>query len=259
MPKNSENIGANLKRRFDAVICDIDGCLGPESSAPFNAEALTRIAQHNRRAITDGDRPVVTVCSGRPQPFAEAVCRFIANDAVPCVAENGVWLYDPRENVYLRDPAITAQHLDAVARATAWIEEHLIPTGVVMQPGKSASMSLWHADTPHLRSLMPKLESVFRENSWPFRVSMTVAWINCDLAHISKATGIARLIARTGLRKERFAGIGDTLSDRAIAENVGFFACPANAEAPLRAIAGFVSDQREADGVLDILSRLGNS
>lgn len=257
MAKNSENQRPIADRRFDAVICDIDGCLGPESSAPLDAGALAKIAEHNRRASVDGDRPIVTVCSGRPQPFAEAVCRFIANDTVPCVAENGVWLYDPRENVYLRDPAITPDHLWAVREATAWIERHLGKEGVVMQPGKSASISLWHADTAYLRSLMPRLEAVFGENAWPFRVSMTVAWINCDLAHVSKASGIARLVARTGLRKERLAGIGDTMSDRAIAENVGFFACPANAEENLRAMAAFVSEHREAEGVLDILSRLG--
>ncbi len=243
-------------RRFDAVICDIDGCLGPESSAPLDAAVLGKIADHNRRAIADGDRPVVTVCSGRPQPFAEAVCRFIANDAVPCVAENGVWLHDPRENVFLRDPAITPGHLQAVGDATAWIEANLVTRGVVVQPGKSASISLWHPNTPFLRSQMPKLEEVFAQNAWPFRVSMTVAWINCDLAHVSKASGIARLIERTGLRKERLAGIGDTLGDRAIAENVAFFACPANAEEKLKALAAFVSEKHEAEGVLDILSRL---
>lgn len=256
MEKTSQPGPRTASRRFDAVICDIDGCLGPESSAPLDAAALGKIAEHNRRAIVDGDRPVVTVCSGRPQPFAEAICRFISNDSVPCVAENGVWLYDPRDNLYMRDPAITPDHLQAVRDATAWVESDLIPKGVVMQPGKSASISLWHADTELLRSMMPGLRSEFERHSWPFRVSMTVAWINCDLAHVSKASGIARLIERTGLKKERLAGIGDTVSDRAIAENVGFFACPSNAEAGLRATASFVSEHREVDGVLDILSRL---
>lgn len=256
MPKNTDILRSARPRRFDAVICDIDGCLGPESSAPLNAAVLGKIAEHNRRAITGGDRPIVTVCSGRPQPFAEAVCRFIANDVVPCVAENGVWLHDPRENVYLRDPAITPEHMEAVHAATAWIETNLVGKGVVIQPGKSASISLWHPSTPYLRSTVPELGSVFAENRWPFRVSMTVAWINCDLSHVSKATGIARLVERTGFEKARLAGIGDTVSDRAIAESVGFFACPANAEAPLKAMAAFVSEHREAEGVLDILSRL---
>src|SRR5512134_2563031 len=97
-------------RRFDAVISDIDGCLSPESSTPMNAAALAQIAEHNRLAQESGDRPVLTVCSGRPQPFAEAMCRLLANRTLPCVAENGVWMYSPADNRYEMDPAITPAH-----------------------------------------------------------------------------------------------------------------------------------------------------
>lgn len=240
-------------RRFDALICDIDGCLGPESAAPLEAEALVQLAEHNRRAISVGDRPVVTVCSGRPQPFAEAVCRFIHNDALPCIAENGVWLYDPRSNRYLMDPSITAQDFDAIARATRWVQDHLAPLGVVIQPGKTASISLWHPDTGLLRSLQSRVERAFAAEGWPFRVSMTVAWINCDLCHISKATGIARLLVATALDRARLAGIGDTLADLAIAQSVAFFACPSNADPAIQAHAAYVSPYPEVRGVLDIL------
>lgn len=243
-------------RRFDAVICDIDGCLGPESTDPLDAKVLVQIAEHNARAIRDLDRPVLTVCSGRPQPFAEAMCRFLANATLPCVAENGVWLYDPRDNRFLIDPAITPAHRAAVRDATMWIEDQLLPKGVIIQPGKTASISLWHADTAYLLSLLPLLRETFAARGWPFRVSNTVAWINCDLAHVSKASGIRRLMESTGLTRERLAGIGDQMSDMAIRESVAFFGCPANADPALAARADYVSPQREAHGVLDILARL---
>jgi hydroxymethylpyrimidine pyrophosphatase-like HAD family hydrolase len=242
-------------RRYDAVICDIDGCLGPESAAPLDAAALLRIADYNQLAISRGDRPVVTVCSGRPQPFAEAICRLIHNSVVPCVAENGVWLFDPRDGAFLRDPSITAADIHAVHEASEWIERTLGPSGIVIQPGKSASISLWHENTDFLRSTVPTLVQTFRERSWPFRVSMTVAWINCDLAHVSKATGIDRLTARSGLTGPRLAGIGDMPSDMAIADRVGFFACPSNGHADLRPRAAYVSPFSEVDGVIDILGK----
>ena len=243
-------------RRFDAVICDIDGCLGPESTEPLDAKVLVRIAEHNARAIRDLDRPVLTVCSGRPQPFAEAMCRFLANSTLPCVAENGVWLYDPRDNRFLIHPAITPAHRAAVRDATMWIEDVLLPKGVIIQPGKTASISLWHPDTPYLLSLLPLLRETFAARGWPFRVSNTVAWINCDLDHVSKASGIRRLIEITGLARERLAGIGDQMSDLAIRDSVAFFGCPANADPALARKADYVSPHREAHGVLDILARL---
>jgi hydroxymethylpyrimidine pyrophosphatase-like HAD family hydrolase len=83
-----------------------------------------------------------------------------------------------------------------------------------------------------------------------------VAWVNCDLAHVSKATGLARFKARTGLVAERLAGIGDTTGDMAIREHVAFFACPANAQPELKRHADYVSPFAEVAGVLDILERL---
>ena len=245
-----------MNRRFDAVICDIDGCLGPESTAPLEADLLARVAEYNVRAKRDADRPVVTVCSGRPLPYAEAICRLISNDTLPCVCEMGVWMLDLASHEYLMDPAITPEQLAGVRAAQAWIERAILPHGVLIQPGKSASISLWHRDTEYLMALKPTLVAKFAAEGWPLRVSSTVAWVNCDLAHVSKASGLARLKARTGLTADRLAGIGDTTGDIAIREHVAFFACPSNAQPELKRQADYVSPFAEVAGVLDILERL---
>lgn len=244
-----------MKRRFDAVISDIDGCLGPESSEPVDAHALAKLAEYNRLAASVGDRPMITVCSGRPQPYCECLCRVISNTLLPCICENGVWLYDPRTNQYLRDPAILPEHLQALAEATRYIEIELCPKGVVIQPGKTASISLWHPDTAYLKSIMPGLREKFVAQAWPFRVSDTVAWINCDLAHISKATGIARMLELTGLSKPRLAGIGDMPGDLAIRQHVARFGCPSNAHPEILAAADDIAPLPEIEGVQYLLDR----
>lgn len=245
-----------MPRRFDAVICDIDGCLAPESSAPFATDLLARLAEHNRLAQDVGDRPVVTVCSGRPEPFVEAMTRLTANRTIPAIAENGVWLFHPADNGWDRDPAIKPEHLAAVHEAQAWVDRDLGPTGVVMQPGKVASLSLYHRDTAYLRSLEPRVKDEFQRRAWPLRVSMTWLYINCDLTFISKATALDRFMAATGLTKDRLAGIGDTPGDAAIADHVSWFASPANADDRLKPRANYISPKPEAAGVLDILNHL---
>jgi hydroxymethylpyrimidine pyrophosphatase-like HAD family hydrolase len=242
--------------RFDLVICDIDGCLAPEGPEPMDLANLAEVAAHNRLALARRDRPLVTVCSGRPLPFAEAMCRLLQNTTLPCVAENGVWLYHPGTNEYLIDPAITAENRDAVYQASRLLAELYADQGVTQQPGKSASVTLYHPDTNYLRSIAPAVEEALHARGWPFRVSMTLLYINCDLAHVSKASGIARLLTATGITGGRAAGIGDTLSDRAIAESVAFFGCPANAVEEVRPWARYVSSHAEAAGVVDILRRL---
>lgn len=243
-------------RQFDAIVCDIDGCLSPEHSGPMDAGALSRIAAYNLGAQESGDRPVLTLCSGRPQPFAEAMCRLIGNRTLPIVCENGVWLYDPAANEYVMDPAITPEQLEIIAEATRWVRQELGPRGVTIQPGKAASISLYHADTSVLRGLAPEIERVFAREGWGLRVSMTWLYINCDLAHVSKGSGVRRFCERTGLGRDRLAGIGDTTSDLAIREHVAWFACPSNAQDELKQRADFVASKPEAEGVLEILARM---
>lgn len=246
-----------MGRRFDLIVADIDGCLQPESNTAMDLESLAKVAAWNREAAARGDRPVVTMCSGRPQPFVEAMCKLIGNLHAPCIAENGVWMYDPRDNRYLMDGGISREDRAAVREAAAWLEEKFGPRGVVQQPGKAASISLYHAQTEVLRSIRGEVEGEFSARKWPLRVSMTWLYINCDLKHVSKGTGMRRLMEAMGVERSRVAGIGDTMSDMAIREHVGWFACPANAAEELKPHADFVAEGAEARGVVEILGVLG--
>jgi hydroxymethylpyrimidine pyrophosphatase-like HAD family hydrolase len=245
-----------MSRRYDAVLCDIDGCLGPESGALYDTASIARVAEHNRLAETQRDRPVLTLCSGRPQPFAEALCRLIGNSSLPFIAEMGVWLYDPREHSYLFDPTITPQNLADIADCTRWLRSELVPRGVVIQPGKTATISLWHRDSAFLFAQMTELKRAIAEHGWRLRVTHSVAWVNLELEQVSKASGIRRLIELCDLDPTRLAGIGDTMGDLAIADHVAFFACPDNAQAELKTRAHYVSKHAEIAGVLDILAIL---
>lgn len=279
--------------RFDLIIADVDGCLTPEGPHPFDLHALAQIAAHNKAAFTRpvppasqlsgfespspnpdplAPLPPITLCTGRPQPFAEALCRLIHNTSIPCVCENGVWLYHPGTNDYSLDPAITHDHLAAVRDAEDWVRKTLYPRGVSIQPGKLASISLYHPDPDYLRNeIRPIVEREFESRAaggsdasgangerggWPLRVSMTWLYINCDLKHISKSTGLDRLIERVGIPRDRLAGIGDTPSDLAIRDRVAYFACPNNAHEEIKAAANYIAPRPEAQGVLDILNHL---
>ena len=240
---------------IDLVICDIDGCLAPEGLEPFDREALATIAEHNRLARVRRDRPELTLCSGRPQPFVEAMSRLLGI-GVPCIAENGVWLYDPMLNGYQLDPAISVEDLKAIEHITAWMRSRFAGSAAAIQPGKTASVSLYHPDHDWLVARLEGIAEHCRAEGLPLRISMSWYYINCDLVHISKATGIDRLLAAHGLARQQLAGIGDTMGDLAIRERVRFFACPANADPRLRAVADYTSPHEVADGVVDILERL---
>lgn len=244
-------------RAYDLCLCDIDGCLVSEGAQAFDIPALTQVAEHNRQAVQHGDRPLVTVCTGRPQPFAESICRLIGNLLMPCVCENGAWIYHPGTNRYELDPAITRAHLTAVNELSRWCASEFGPRGVTEQPGKTASVTLFHHDTAYLKGdVFPRVQKQVELMRWPFRVSMTWLYINCDLQHISKGSGLDRLLAQTGLSTPRLCGIGDTLGDLCIAQRVAFFACPQNAAPGIKEHAHYIAPHPEARGVVDILARV---
>ena len=205
------------------------------------------------------DRPIVTLCSGRPIGFVECLCRLVHNTMVPCIGENGVWLWRPMDNSFECDPAITEDQLEIVHEARKLLRRRYQTNGVVQQPGKTASISLYHSDTTYLKSIASEIALEFERRDWPIGVSMTWFYINCDLRHVNKATAIDRLLQQTGMQPERTVGIGDTMGDKYIAERVAWFACPANAAAEIKSFAHYVSPYVEVAGVLDILEELADS
>ncbi|HED53053.1 MAG TPA: hypothetical protein ENJ00_02485 [Phycisphaerales bacterium] len=244
-------------RIHDVIVCDIDGCLCSEDGSALDLDALARIRRFNKQARDLRDRPALTLCSGRPIGFVEAMTRLIGNSTLPAVAEMGAYLYFPDTTRSELDPAITPACLAGVAGLTAYFEQELRPRGVTMQPGKSASVTLWHERTALLRDeIMPLVVERCEAEGWPFRVSMSWFYINCDLAHISKASGIERFKAHSGISGDRLVGIGDTSSDLAIREQVAYFCCPANAIDEVKAVADFVASRPEAEGVIEILEHL---
>lgn len=245
-------------RRFDVVFCDVDGCISPEPSGPADVPALARLAENNARAVRDRDRPVIVPCTGRPQPFCEAVCKILGHlDGLPAICEHGGWLYWFERHHWVREPTVTRHDLDVVHAMEAWVREELEPQGCYLELGKHLSVTVLHEDMGFLLAeVRPRVEAKIAAEAWPLRVGTTWTCINATLTHVSKATGIRRAIEACGLDPARTAGIGDTMGDLAIREAVAWFGCPANAEAELKPHADAVSSSDITHGVIELLGMM---
>lgn len=182
----------------------------------------------------------------------------------------------PTPTGYELDPAITREHLVAVrdlsdCNANARRRQDLgHEVGVTQQPGKVASVSLYHPDTAYLKSLMPMIEQQVAHAGWPIRVSATWLYINLDLKHVRRGAGWTACCAGCerewgGLRDEASIPTGRRRTQRrgsrgsetrpatcSIRERCGFFACLANAQDEIKRAADYVSTLDEPRGVLDI-------
>ncbi len=84
-------------------------------------------------------------------------------------------------------------------------------------------------------------------------VARSVTYVNVTLAHVTKATALARMFAELGVDASKVLAIGDTAGDLGMAEICGYFACPANAVDEVKDRADYVSPLPITAGVVDIL------
>lgn len=246
---------ATDRRRFDVVFCDVDGCLLPEHTEPADMSVLLRLAEHNERAETERDRPIIVPCTGRPQPFCEAVCKMLGRfDRIPAICEHGGYRYFFEDHRWEIEPSITDQDRDAIRAAERWTEHELGQHGCFLELGKHTGVTIIHPDADYLhRDLMPAITTANESEGWGFEVATTWTCVNLKLPHVSKSRAIARTIDELGLDRSRLAGIGDTMGDLAIREQVAWFGCPSNALDELKPHADMVASAPLAAGTLELI------
>jgi hypothetical protein len=240
------------------IIADVDGCLAPEESVPWDLDAFTQLAAVWRRASAGAsDLPPMTLCTGRPQPYAEVLMKLL-DVRGPAICESGAVIYTLSGNHARYGPGVTATKIKGLRALRRYVEQDLLPKhpGVVVQFGKEAQLSLF-ADPPRLlEPVRRELEEWVERHGGPaVEVTMSHFYLNVSLASVSKGAAVRMLMTELGVERHAAAGIGDTEGDLPLRDAVGFFACPANATEAIRAVADYVSPFPTVQGVLDILRR----
>jgi len=241
------------------IVCDIEGCLTINKKQPIDTGALTKIHTYCELARR-GKKPPLVLCTGRPQPYAEAIiqCLDAFFPRFPSVVENGCFLYDPVEDSLLPNPAIEKKE-DDLQKVKLFLQKKVVKTGLAkIEPGKEICVSLnpLNGETSKdLRGkvvlLLPKKlkDIVFITNS-SSAVDITPLGVN-------KASGLNFLSQKTGIDVSEMIGIGDTVGDFPMLKIVGFPACPSNASPEVINLVkernGFVSQKPNTLGVWEIL------
>lgn len=238
------------------IITDIDGCLTPEESVPWDLDGFWEFA-HISRAASAGAHPVAPfiLCTGRPQPYVECLMKLL-DIRSPAICENGAVIYTLHDNHARYGPGVTEEKILALREVRAFIETDLLPQRpeCIMQFGKEAQLSVYSEQPQVFPALMEDI-AVFnqRQGGPELLINATHFYINISLAGIDKGNAIRAVAAELGLPSSAFTGIGDTVGDLAIQKNVRFFACPANAQEAVLHRADYVAPHPQIRGVLDIL------
>jgi len=240
------------------VIADIDGCITPEESVPWDLDLFWQFARISRDANQGQGRIApITLCTGRPQPYVEVLAKLLDIRA-PIICENGAVLYTLHDNHSRYGPGVTPENIRALRALRAFLETEILPDypDVFYQFGKEAHMSVFSEKPELFPGITERIERFIEQRGGPnVNIAPSHYYLNISLNGVDKGRALHALCRELNVAKNEIAGIGDTEGDLPLRDTVGFFACPANAKQAIKNVADYVSPHPTIQGVLDILAR----
>ena len=236
------------------ILVDIDGCLNSGLTAPFDLDALRVISGYVSRLASQNI--IVTLCTGRPAPYAQAVAQMLGIVA-PLICENGALLLNPLNGeVSLLVSQKDLRPLRGFAQA--FTEHPTLSRRFLIEPGKTACLSLTGEEVvgrspQEIKAAMAQLQTLPFSDQLNWSHSVTA--IDVTPLGVNKALGAENLAAHLLCAWSEVAAIGDSYGDISVLKRVGAPMCPANAEEAVKAVCLHISEKQHALGVADLLER----
>lgn len=260
-PLRTAGEGGALPGRIRLIISDAEGCLIPGMGLPWDLEVLRELAAYNRLARGSRELPPLTILSGRPAQYVEALGQALGV-FMPAGCENGAVILHPGGGrAEPRYDAAQREMMDAVRRI---LEEGFARGGRVRIPGgREVCVSLVPEPPPERPEAVAELcreAAAFVEarlGLGPDRLHFTHSAGAVDItpAGIDKGQGLRALADAYGCAPEEILGIGDARNDLPFLEAVGVAAAPANAAAEVRRRVAYVARAALGAGVVEIVAR----
>lgn len=245
---------------IELFVADIDGCLTNPFETP-DWDLLTRIRELNRMSREDPHVPPLTLCTGRPLPYAESVAQWL-DVRHPFVFESA-GLYDLQNNCLLTgvpgigskdriqagtapvddelvmplDRLIGSPLLEPITRMKSWLIEELIPRypGTLLEFTKLMDAGIVSMDTAAIRLMLTEIQAHAAAHPG-LEVHDTDISVNILIAGNNKEMGLRLISRQTGIPLDRIAYIGDSSGDIPALRIAGMPHAPANAAPVVRAL-----------------------
>ena len=247
-----------FKKEISLIVSDIEGCLSPGKNLPLDLFSLAQIQSCNSKARKNHSI-LLTLCTGRSQPFVEAFCQMLSVYS-PCVCENGAFLYNMYSDTLLRHPLITDNHIRSLKELRQYLETEVRPKYPHRQePGKEICISLNPIGSVDTYS--ERIEELYEQicphiDQGMFNINHSASAVDITPCGIDKAAGVTFLSETMRIPTHQILGIGDTAGDLSFLKIVGLAAGPANMTEALKGVVHYTSQESEVRGVLDIISWL---
>jgi hydroxymethylpyrimidine pyrophosphatase-like HAD family hydrolase len=214
-------------------ITDIDGCL----STPFKTpdwELISQIRRLNEQSKHDMAVPSLSICSGRPFPYVEAVAQWLNVDN-PVVFESA-GIYELATNNVRFLPAFDEKAAQQVRELKQWLRNEVVPeySDLIIEFAKRMDAGVIHLETEVIEEIYPRITAYVSEHYPNFEVHHTDVSINIILGENNKRNGILELCRMVDVNPEEVAYIGDSSGDLPGLKIVGRPFAPLNASSDVK-------------------------
>lgn len=226
-------------------VTDLDGCI----SFPFQApvwENMSLIRKLNEESKIDTSVPALSICTGRPYPYAEAVAQWLNVD-IPFIFESaGLYIWSGNYiKTALKDEIID---LIPINEMRSWIKKDVLPAfpSAAIEFTKKMDAGVVASE----KSVIDEIHLIIKnrvENSYPnLEIHITDVSVNILLGGNNKLQGMKLLAEELNITLDEIAYIGDTGGDIPALKEVKMAFCPSNATRAVKEVSkemsGLTSD-----------------
>jgi HAD superfamily hydrolase (TIGR01484 family) len=241
--------------KIKLFVSDIDGCLS-EPYPPFDLEGFRELAAYATRYTVDrpdpeGRHPALSLCSGRPLPYVEALSQLLGLTA-PVLFENGGGLFDPVRGTVTWNPQFTDVLRGQMDAVTSWLLTDCLPGSTMrFDHAKRTQAGMITPDLEEVSRMLPRVTAYVQAHFPRLQVFYTPVSIDVLPPGITKDFALSWLALRMGVDLSETAYIGDSNGDIAALRSVGYSFAPANASDDVKEAVRQVTRASVLDGVLE--------
>ena len=235
-------------------IADLDGCI----SFPFKTPDwgyLSAIRDYSEQSKKHRHIPPLSLCTGRPQPYVEAVAQWL-DVRIPVIFESGGGIYHPPDNRIDWSP-VYQQYKQEIDELKAWVQQNIVRNypGLMREFTKKTDVGLVHPKAEVINEIYPIIRDHVENNYQSFDIHFTEVSVNIILSSSNKGTGVTRVAENLGIALDETAYIGDGFNDIPALEIVKYPFAPKNCRPEVAEIASVV-DAEATEAVRHVYERI---
>ncbi len=209
-------------------VTDLDGCISEPFETP-DWDSINTIRELNQQSRESDWIPPLTICTGRPFPYAEAVAQWL-DVQLPFVFESaGLFHWDGHRFETAVD--IANGGLEPITIMKKWITEEVLPqySGVNLEFSKMMDAGVVSADREAIQKIHQQILNKVETDFPGLEVHATDVSVNTLMPGNDKLQGFKLLSRALKLSFEEMAYIGDTSGDVPALKQVKLPFVPKNA------------------------------